>query len=278
MDAILKNLSEILSAWWIRILENLPQLVAGVVIFIVSIYVARVLGKLTLRGLKARQTDKEISILIERTVRWGVIVLGIVLALQQAGQDVSALLTGIGILGFTIGFALQDVSANFVSGVLLLIQQPFDIGDFIEVAGFDGKVLTVDLRATELFASDGRHVMIPNSEVFSNPIINYTRTQRRRIAMQIGVAYDSDLEQVRQVSLEAVKSIQGVLDDPAPAVVFGSFGDTAINLTIYYWYATSETGSNDAKDSGVVMIKQAYDKAGIDMPYPTQTIIVQNTG
>ncbi|MEK6220982.1 MAG: mechanosensitive ion channel [Chloroflexota bacterium] len=269
---------EISSAWWISILENLPHVVAGIVIFIVSIYVARILSKLTVKGLKARETDREISVLIERTVRWGVIALGIVLALQQAGQDVSALLTGLGILGFTIGFALQDVSANFVAGVLLLIQQPFDIGDFIEVAGYDGKVLTVDLRATELLASDGRHVMIPNSEVFSNPIINFTRTERRRIALPIGIAYDSDLEQVRQVSLEAINLIPGVLSDPAPVVVFGAFGDTAINLTIYYWYSTSQTGSNDAKDGGIVMIKQAYDKVGIDMPYPTQKIIVKNPG
>jgi small conductance mechanosensitive channel len=91
-------------------------------------------------------------------------------------------------LGFTIGFALQDVSANFVAGFLLLIQQPFDIGNFIEVAGYDGKVLAVDLRATELLTSDGRRVMIPNSEVFSNPIINFTRTERRRIALPIGIA------------------------------------------------------------------------------------------
>lgn len=278
MENVWENLSEILFAWWLRIIENLPEVVAGVIIFILSLYLARFLGKLTVRGLKARQADKEISVLMERAVRWGVIALGIVLALQQAGQDVSAFLTGLGILGFTIGFALQDVSANFVAGVLLLIQQPFDIGDFIEVVGYDGKVLTVDLRATELLTSDGRHVTIPNSEVFSNPITNFTRTERRRIALAIGVAYDSDLEQVRQVSLEAVGSIPGVLSDPAPTVVFGGFGDTAINLTIYYWYSTSETGGNDAKDGGIVAIKQAYDKAGVEMPYPTQTIYLKNNG
>lgn len=278
MDAVWKKFNDVLSAWWISIIENMPQLISGFIIFIVSIYVARFLSKLTIRGLKARQTDKEISVLIERTVRWGVIILGIVLALQQAGQNVSALLTGLGILGFTIGFALQDVSANFVAGFLLLIQQPFDIGNYIEVAGYDGKVLAVDLRATELLTSDGRRVMIPNSEVFSNPIINFTRTERRRIALPIGIAYDSDLEHVRKVSLEAVNSIPGVLSDPAPAVVFGAFGDTAINLTVYYWFSTSETSSHNAKDGGIVMIKQAYDKAGIDMPYPTQTIFVKNTG
>lgn len=277
MENVWENLNDILFAWWLRVVENLPQVVAGFLIFVFSIYLARFLGKLTVRGLKARQVDKEISVLMERAVRWGVMVLGIILAFQQAGQDVSAFLTGLGILGFTIGFALQDVSANFVAGVLLLIQQPFDIGDYIEVAGYDGTVLTVDLRATELLTSDGRRVMIPNNEVFSNPIVNFTRTKRRRIALPVGIAYDSDLEQVRRVSLEAVNSIPGILSDPAPAVVFGAFGDTAINLTIYYWYSTSETGSGSAKDSGIVAIKQAYDKAGIEMPYPTQTIFVKNS-
>lgn len=275
MDVVWNNLSDILLNWWEGVVENLPQVSAGIFIFIISVYMARLLSKLMVRALKARKTDIEISILLERLVRWGVISVGLILALQQAGQDVSALLTGLGILGFTIGFALQDVSANFVAGVLLLIQQPFDLGDYIEVAGYDGKVLSVDLRATEMLTGDGRRVTIPNGKVFSNPIINFTRTERRRITLPIGVEYDSDLENVRKISLEAINSIPGILKDPAPAVVFGAFGDTAIQLTIYYWFSTKETGFNDAKDGGILAIKKAYDKAGIEMPYPTQTIVLK---
>ena len=158
---------------------------------------------------------------------------------------------------------------------MLVIFRPFNLGDYIEVAGYDGKVLTVDLRATEMLTGDGRRVTIPNGEVFSNPIINFTRTERRRITLPIGVEYDSDLEKVRKISLDAIQSIPGVLADPAPAVVFGAFGDTAIHLNIYYWFSTKETGLNDAKDGGILAIKKAYDKAGIEMPFPTQTIILK---
>ena len=272
MDVVWENLSELFDTWWKGMIENLPQVFAGVLIFVVSIYLARFASKLMVQTLKRRKTDKEISILLERLVRWGVISVGLVLALQQAGQDVSALLTGVGILGFTIGFALQDVSANFVAGVLLLIQQPFDIGDFIEVAGYDGKVLTVDLRATEMLTGDGRRVTIPNGEVFSNPIINFTRTERRRISLPIGIEYESDLKKVMEISIEAISSIDGVLSDPAPAVAYGGFGDTAIDLTIHYWYSTKETGLIKAKNDGILAIKKAYDQAGIGMPFPTQTI------
>ncbi len=208
-------------------------------------------------------------------VMWGVISFGFVLALQQAGQDVSALLAGVGIFGFAIGFALQDVIANFVAGILLLIQQPFDIGDYIEVADYDGTVLTIELRTTEMLTGDGRRVTIPNNDIFSNAIINYTRTEKRRITLAIGVDYDSDLEKVRQVSVDAIQTIPGVLSDPGPSVVFGAFGDTAINLNIYYWFSTKETGSNAAKDGGILAIKKAYDEAGINMPFPTQTLYIK---
>ncbi len=276
MEFVWENLSELFINWWNDVIKNLPQVSVGIIIFVVSIYLSRLISKLVVRALKARKTDKEISILLERLVRWGVISLGLVIALQQAGQDVSALLTGLGILGFTIGFALQDVSANFVAGVLLLIQQPFDIGDYIEVAGYDGKVLTVDLRATDMLTGDGRRVTIPNGEVFSNPIINFTRTERRRISLPIGIEYDSDLEKVLEISIKAVCSIDGVLSDPGPAVAYGGFGDTAIDLTIHYWFSTKETSLLKAKNAGILAIKNAYDQAGIGMPFPTQTIELKN--
>lgn len=273
MEAVWNNLVETISIWWGGFVENLPQLIAGILIFIIGLWLARIAKKLTTRTMERRKADKEITILTARIVRWTVVIFAGIFALQQAGQEVSALLAGLGILGFTVGFALQDVSSNFVAGMLLLIQQPFELGDLIEVSGDTGTVVNVDLRSTELITLDGRHVLIPNSDVFTNTITNFTRTKRRRISLPIGVGYDADLEMVEKLACETVAQITGVLDDPAPAVFFDGFGDFAMNITVAYWYDTSETGFTDAKNSGIVMLKKAFEDAKIDMPYPTSVVI-----
>ena len=216
-------------------------------------------------------------ILTNRIVRWSVIGLGLVLALQQAGQDVSAFLAGLGILGFTLGFALQDVSANFISGMLLLYEQPFNMGDLIDVAGYTGTVQDVDLRATELVMLDGRVVLIPNRDVFTNTITNFSRTDRRRISLEVGVAYDSDLKLVRQTALKAIRTVEGLLEDPEPRVVFNNFGDSAINFTLYYWFKTEDLDYFDATDVGITLIKTAFEEAGIDIPFPIRTVYMDKS-
>ena len=144
MDPVSQALQNILA----NFLEFLPDLIVSLVIFFISLYLAGYLTRLISRTLERRKTDPEIRILVGQISRWAIIILGLILALQQDGFDLSAFLAGLGIIGFTIGFALQDVSKNFVSGLLLLLQQQFDVGDVIEVSGYTGTVANVDLRAT----------------------------------------------------------------------------------------------------------------------------------
>lgn len=272
MDQIYQNLSEVIDKWWADFIANLPSLVAGLLILLLSLYLARLLSRMTGRVLDKRQKDKELNLLVTRLVRWTVITLGIVLALEQAGQDVSALLTGLGILGFTVGFALQDVSANLVSGILLLFEQPFDIDDSIEVSGYAGTVKAINLRATEMLTWDGLRVLIPNRDVFTNTITNYTRITQRRIGLSVGVGYDSDLTKVEEIALKAVKDLEGTKEDPAPFFMVDSFGDSAINTTVYYWIDTKKESYPGMTNSGAVAIKKAFDAAGIDIPFPIRTV------
>ncbi len=272
MNNFLDNLVEILNTWWQNFVDNLPSLITGLIIFLLSLYLARLFSRMVKRVMKRRNEDKELTVLMTRLVRWGVIGLGILLALEQAGQDVTALLTGLGILGFTIGFALQDVSANLVSGILLLFEQPFDIGDSIDVAGYAGTVKTINIRATEMLTWDGLLVLIPNREVFTNTITNYTRISQRRVGLSVGVGYDSDLAQVEQTALEAVRTLPGVKEEPAPFFMVDSFGDSAINTTVYYWYATKDESHPDMTNAGALAVKTAFDRAGIDIPYPIRSV------
>lgn len=267
------DLSETLNQMLINFINFLPSLIIALIVFIAGLYFAGLMSRLVRRGLERRKTDPEVSILLAKITRWAVIVLGTMAALQQVEFDVTAFLTGLGIVGFTIGFALQDVSKNFVAGLLLLIQQPFDVGDSIRVTDFAGTVMAIDLRATEIHTFDGQVVLIPNADVFTNPITNFTRATKRRVEIQVGVAYGSDLAEVTRLALEAVSSVPGLLMDPEPVVHFQGFGASSIDLTVFYWIDTGQTDLFTAKDIGLQQLKQSIERAGIEIPYPIQMVI-----
>ena len=269
------NISQISEDWVTDFVRFVPNLVFSLVLFVASLALAGVFSRTVRATMKRRKADPELTLLAGQVARWGVVILGCIVALQQVNFDVTAFMAGLGILGFTIGFAIQDVSKNFIAGILLLLQQPFDIGDAIEVGDFSGTVVTIDLRATELRTFDGVDVLIPNADVFTSPIVNYSRTNRRRIDLAAGVAYDSDLDLVHKTASEAIAAITGVLQDPAPNVVFENLGPSTVDLRVYYWVDTEQTGTLAAKDAGVRAIKTTFAGAGIDIPYPTQTVYVR---
>jgi small conductance mechanosensitive channel len=269
------SISDALNQMLLNFVEFLPNLIVALIVFVIGLYLAGIFARMVRRGLERRKTDPELTLLASKITRWTVIVLGTLAALQQVNFNITAFLTGLGIVGFTIGFALQDVSKNFVAGLLILIQQPFDIGDAIKVTDYAGTVIAIDLRATELHTFDGQVVFMPNAEVFTNPITNYTKASKRRVDLSAGVAYESDLEEVTQTALEAVSSIPGMLQDPAPTLHFQGFGGTTIDLTLFYWIDTNQTDPFTAKDIGLKEIKVAFERAGIEMPYPTQRVYMQ---
>lgn len=271
MEAISVVLQEML----VKFLTLLPKAILGMVILIISIYLAGLISKAVRKSLEKRGTDHEVKLVITNITRWSLIVLGVFAALQQMGFDLSAFLVSLGVVGFTIGFALQDISKNLVAGMLLLLQQPFDIGNVIEIDGYTGTVLHVDLRATEIKTLDGKIVLIPNADVYSHPITNFSREEHRRLDLNIGVACDTDLELARTAALEAIANIEGLLPDPAPQLAFHNFGDSSIDCTLYFWINTQESGILTAKDAAVVKINAAFSEKGIEIPYPVQTVLME---
>jgi small conductance mechanosensitive channel len=254
--------------------DLLPRILEALLILAVSLYLAGLAARLLTRVLKRREADPEITLLLARLARWSIVTVGLITALQRF-FDITAFLAGLGILGFTVGFALQNIMQNFVAGVILLIQQPFNVSDAIEVADYGGTILAINMRTTEMRTWDGRIVIIPNSDVLSNTITNFTRAKKRRIDVPIGIAYESDPEQARRTILEAIHSIPGLLSDPAPLVVYDKFGDSAFGLTLFFWLDMEKGDYFGAKDMAYIKIKAALEQAGIDMPFPTQTVRLQ---
>lgn len=256
------------------IINFLPTLGLALLVLLASYILSKWLTRIVRREMRRRNQDPEITILLEMLTHWGTLIIGIVIALQVlAPGKFASLAAGLGVAGVTIGFALQDVAKNFVAGILLLIQQPFEIGDTIEVSGYTGEVLKIALRATEIREVDGRYVIIPNGDVFVNPIINFSRAPRRRIELAVGVGYDSDLDQVARLAHEAVMQIPGIMSEPSPSIVFDEFGGSAIGVKIYYWIDTDESGVFDGTSEGLKLVKRAFEQNNIEMPFPTMTIL-----
>jgi len=266
--------SELLQSFLDVFLNFLPSLITAIVIFLISLYFAAWLSKVVHKSLEFHHIRGEIVILFSRLARWSVMILGTIWALQVVGFNISAFVAGLGVTGLIIGFALQDISKNFSAGALLMIQEPFSMGDYISVAGAEGTVTDVQMRATELLSPDGLIVLIPNADVFTNMIVNYSRSHRRRVSLTIGVAYDTDLQKASEVAIQAIHEVPGLLDDPAPVVFFNHFGESSIDFSIRYWFDTAVGDIFLAQDVGVKAIKSAFEREGLVIPYPIRTILI----
>jgi small conductance mechanosensitive channel len=256
-------------------LNLLPSLIAALVVFIIGLYLASIVKRIVIRRLEQRTKNPQPIQLISQITYWLIIMVVAIISLQMVGFNLTAFLAGLGIAGFTIGFALQDVSKNFIAGLLLLVQQPFNIDETIEVAGYTGTVMAIDIRATQIRTLDGRIVLIPNGDVFVNPITNFSQAESRRIEISSGVAYENNPANVRQIALQAISAIPGLLDEPVPEVRFQNFGSSTFDLTVYYWIDTNQTTVSAAKDAGLEAIKHAFEEAKIDMPFPVQTVYLK---
>jgi small conductance mechanosensitive channel len=269
------NMPDYLNQLLGKVGASLPNVFTAILILAVSLYLARLLSNLLKKVLTQREADREVTLLLAQLTRWSIITIGIMTALQRF-FNVTAFLAGLGILGFTVGFALQNIMQNFAAGVILLIQQPFGVEDAIEVNGIGGSVLAINLRATEMRTWDGRIVIVPNANILSNPITNYTRADRRRIELPVGVSYGSDPAIARQVVMEAIKNVPGSVSEPAPIVVFHTFSGSSIDMTAYFWIDTAKTNLLAAQDAALEFVKAALEKNGIEIPFPITTVYMQS--
>jgi small conductance mechanosensitive channel len=255
-------------AWFI---EGTPRLLTALVIFVFSLYLARILSNILRRVLERRRAPAGVVQLLGQLTLWSIIVAGTITALQQF-FEVTAFLTGLGILGFTVGFALQDIMKNFASGVILLLQQPFHVGDTIGVKGFDGRVQAIDLRSTEMRAEDGRVVILPNADVLSNPIVNYSRASERRVEFSLNLSHTCEPSAVRKIILEAIREVEGCVREPEPVMVFSRLTESALKLNGNFWINVTKNDPLHARDSVLLNVKSAFNEHGIEIPHPVQAV------
>lgn len=253
-------------------LDFIPHLIVALVVFILSLLIARPASRWVVRKVSKRIEDPAIIQLLSRVTTWLIIITGTLIALDQVNFDVTGFIAGLGIVGLTVGFALQDITRNFIAGVILLLRKTFEINDEVEVVGYRGHILNINTRDTVLRTLDGEVVILPNLTVFNNAIVNYSDLSHRRRAIRIGLGYGEDITRASQVFLEAIKAVDGVADTPAASVLAEELGNSTLTLVARFW-VNQKTHSLLSVHSEVVRaIKEAAEKENIDLPYPIQVV------
>lgn len=255
-------------------ITQLPLWIVSVIVIVATFIIARIVkaaveNKMTKEGFE--EEHREIQIVAGRTVNAAVLIIGITIGLKIGGLDLTAILAA---GAFGIGFALQDLIMNFLSGVMILTARHYTIGDTIKVNGTLGKIVEIQTRATVLKAFDGTKIVVPNSDLFKNQVTSYTSNPFRRIQLDNGVAYGSDLKKTQEVVLNAVKATKGVLVEPKPSLFFYEWGDSSVNFKVNAWVET-KSGWIKTRTRLIMNIDQALADAGIEVPYPIQTVHVE---
>lgn len=217
------------------------------------------------------ERSESVFLLGQRALRVLLLMIGVIIVLDHYGINVNALITALGIGGLALSLAAQDTLSNIISGIIIMLDQPFRVGDRIEIQGLDtwGDVVDIGVRTTRIRTRDNRLVIVPNSSISGNQIVNYTYPDPRyRVQIQIGVEYGVDLKGVRRIIIEAVQEVEGVLLDKPIEVLFLEFGDSAMILRVRWWI-DSYVDTRRMFDKVNEAIYIALDEAGVEMPPTT---------
>ena len=262
-----------LEQWWTLVVNYVtgPQ-AANLVQAVVKIGIGLVLGRVLGNGL-ARMfggDDAQRTMILRRVSFYAVAGLFAASALMDLGFDLGVLLGAAGILTVAIGFASQTSASNVISGLFLLGERPFSVGDVIRVNGTTGEVLSVDLLSVKLRTFDNLFVRIPNETMIKSEVTNLRRFPIRRYDLQVGVAYKEDLRRVREVLLDVADRNPLCLEEPAPIIIFQGYGDSSINHQFSVWARTDNY--LELRNSLPLEVKEAFDEAGIEIPFPHRTL------
>lgn len=275
LNKAIEILNSKLEGWLESLVAMLPNLVVAILVLLVSYLIARFFRMVASRIFERLSKKEVINNLFSTLIYLTTLGVGLIMALNvlHLQQTVTSLLAGAGIIGLALGFAFQDITANFISGVLLAFRKPIQVGDIIQTKDFTGMVEKIDLRITMIRTFQGLHVIIPNKDVFQSPVTNFTKTNERRIDLKVGISYAEDLEEVKKIAVDSVSELPYLLPGKQVEFHYTEFGDSSINFTLMIWVNyPNEPGFLRARSDAIIAVKKAFDKHGITIPFPIRTM------
>ncbi|STQ75185.1 mechanosensitive ion channel family protein [Grimontia hollisae] len=261
---------------WDWLVENAPQHIFQLIVFLVILLIAGQIANLTRKvvkravaskNLKFSQLMQDFFISMSGKAVW---FIGILIALSQIGLNLTPILTGFGIAGVIVGFALQDTLSNFAAGMMLLIYRPFDVGDFVAAGGVEGKVSHMSLVNTTIKTFDNQIIIVPNSKIWGDVIKNVTHERVRRVDMVFGVSYSDDVQYVEKVLTDIVTAHPAVLRSPEPTIKLHVLNSSSVDFIVRPWVKTDDYW--DVYWDVTREVKIRFDKEGISIPFPQQDV------
>ncbi|EEY6639880.1 small-conductance mechanosensitive channel MscS [Escherichia coli] len=247
------------------LLSYAVNIVAALAIIIVGLIIARMISNAVNRLMISRKIDATVADFLSALVRYGIIAFTLIAALGRVGVQTASVIAVLGAAGLAVGLALQGSLSNLAAGVLLVMFRPFRAGEYVDLGGVAGTVLSVQIFSTTMRTADGKIIVIPNGKIIAGNIINFSREPVRRNEFIIGVAYDSDIDQVKQILTNIIQSEDRILKDREMTVRLNELGASSINFVVRVW-----SNSGDLQNvywDVLERIKREFDAAGISFPY-----------
>ncbi|GAB4384891.1 MAG: mechanosensitive ion channel family protein [Elainellaceae cyanobacterium] len=259
-----------------QVIFMLPNVGVALIVFFLFAIGAWVFRKLVRRVTRQRRQARNLGMVLGRLVQGVTLLVGLFVALSIIFPSFGAgdLVQLLGISGVAIGFAFRDILQNFLAGILILLTEPFQIDDQIVFKEFEGTVEEIQTRATTIRTYDGRRIVIPNAELFTNSVTVNTAFENRRLEYDIGIGYSDDVDEAKRLILEAIASVPEVLTNPAPDALVVDLAESTVNIRARWWIQPPRRrDALDSQDQVLLAIKHALTAYGIDMPFPTQQIL-----
>lgn len=251
-------------------LELAINVMAAILIYFVGRLIANLLAKGLRRLMQRQQVDPILESFVCNLVYWALMAFVIIAAISQLGIKTASLIALIGAAGLAVGLAMQGSLANFAAGVLIVMFRPYRVGDWVEAAGIAGSVLQVQILTTLLKTADNKQIIVPNGQIMSSTITNYSANDTRRVDMVVGVSYDDDIDKVRSTIKELVDADERIHKEPPCQIVVAELADSSVNFNVRPWVDTGNYWP--VKFELTEAIKKRFDEVGISIPYPQRDL------
>ena len=261
MEKYIENLKNL-------VIEYTPKILVALAILIIGLFAIKIVVKTFRNILKKRDVDETLQKFLGDLISWALKILLFVTVISKLGIETASFAAIIAAAGLAVGLALQGSLGNFAGGVLIMIFKPFKLGDLIEAQGEIGVVKEISIFTTKLTGLSNKEIIIPNGTLSNGNIVNYTTEGTRRVDLTIGVSYDADIKQTKEVLMNVLTAHSKVLKDPAPAVTVAELADSSVNFAVRPWCKTEHYW--DVYFEVTETVKIELDKAGIEIPYPHQ--------
>jgi small conductance mechanosensitive channel len=260
----------------VTVVGFIPRLIGTVLFLFVFWLIYRGIRKVAVRNMKKGEVDSSIRELLGSLIKWTVMGVGLVIACNQLGIPIAAMLATVSIVGLAVGFAAQETLANFIAGIVIFLDKPFKVGDWVQFDDAFGQVKRVSFRSTRILTLDGEMIVIPNTQILSNKFSNHSTHPINRVNIPIGIAYKSSIDDARRTLLALTRDDSRIVKDPAPEVIVKDLGESSVNLVLRFWISDESIERRIGYDY-TEKAKKALDAANIEIPFPHLQLFLEQT-